>query len=204
MAKVPQSCRSIDEAVDRIVEAVQNLSSPSRPIIGITGAVGSGKSTLASRLGGTIVSTDNYLPDYARISPARRDEPAEADLHGLLANLKQLKETGRSVLPVWCFHEHRRIGEREVHAEGQVVCEGLFALHPHLASAVDLRVLVRAPAPDRWSRWARLERDNERGWGVERAREHFDHVADPTFERYLPDYMAGLDFLVDNATQDQP
>jgi len=201
MSRAPQLCCSIDEAVVAIAEAAGRLKQVARPVVAIAGAVGSGKSTLAARLSGSVVPTDNYLPDYERVPVDRRDEPDEADLARLLANLTELKETGRSVLPVWSFHEHRRVGELELRTEGLIVCEGLFALHPFLASAIDVRVLVRAPKDDRWARWARLEAQGERGWGEEHAREHFNRVADPTFERHLSEYTTGLDFLVENHSQ---
>jgi uridine kinase len=173
-----------------------------RPVIGITGPVGSGKSTLArllaQALGGVVLSTDQYLPDYHLVPEDERDDPRHADLPRLTADLRSLRDTGLAEVPDWSFHQHRRIGSTPLVATGPVLCEGLFALHETARPGLDLAVFVEAPAPLRWSRWEAIEQRGERGWGVERARAHFQLVAEPTFARYAAAYRASADLIVDN------
>lgn len=173
-------------------------NSDTRPVIAIGGAVGSGKSTLAARVGGCVISTDHYLPNYDEVPELQRDEPEHADLDRLHQDLLALRERGETDIPTWCFQAHRRIGTSRARAESHIVCEGIFALHPKLIQAVDVRVLVRASSSTRWGRWEDLERRGERGMGVEQARAHFESVAEPTYARHAPLYERGLDYIVLN------
>ena len=172
------------------------------PVIGITGPVGSGKSTLASRLAGavgaSVVSTDRYLPDYAQVPVDERDEPGHADLYRLAHDLDSMVSNGSASLPVWSFHAHRRVGEEPIRCEGPVICEGLFALHPDVRPRISLSVFVSASVSTRWDRWERIELSGERGMGVERARLHFETVAEPTFAGYSEHYRAAADLVVHN------
>ena len=171
------------------------------PVVGITGRVGSGKSTLARAIrdlagGGLVLTTDDYLPDYDRVPFEHRDDPAHAALDELAQHLQHLREQGAAEIPSWSFHTHRREGTRRVEAAGLVICEGIHALHPMVAGVLDLRVFVHASPETRWARWEAIELAGERGWGVEKAREHFDRVAEPTFERHEPAYRAAADLIV--------
>lgn len=189
------------EAFDQIASRVAGMGE--RPVIAITGPPGAGKSTLAAlladRLGGLVVSTDDYLPDYDTLPVAERDLPEHADLPLLARQLDRLR-AGESVeMPVWSFHEHRRTGRRLVEAPaGPIVCEGLFALHESITHAVDLAVYVDAGPDTRWARWEAIERRGERGMGVEAARRFFDEVADPTFARSARACRATADIVVHN------
>lgn len=170
-------------------------------VIGITGRVGSGKSTLARAIRdlagrGLVLTTDDYLPDYDKVAFEHRDDPAHAALDELALHLGQLRSNGSAEIPMWSFHTHRREGTRRVEAGGLVICEGIHALHHAVASAYDLRVFVHADAKTRWARWEAIERAGERGWGVQKAREHFDRVAEPTFERHEPAYRSAADVIV--------
>lgn len=193
----PIQLPSIDAAAAHICRWLAETAE-TRPLIAIGGPVGSGKSTLAGRLGGLVVSTDDYLPDYAGLEPHERDLPERADLSRLARDLADLRVSGRAQIPTWCFREHRRTGEREARAEGLVVVEGIFALHPLVARATDLRVLVAADRSTRWARWERIELTGQRGMGVDAARDHFDRVAEPTYERHAHLYAHGLDLVVLN------
>lgn len=167
-------------------------------VVGITGPVGSGKSTLAARLGGAHVPTDHYLPDYHRLAEHERDEPRHADRELLALHLDRLRRGEPVEMPVWCFHAHARVGTRPVPSAPLVVCEGLFALDDLVLPLLDLAVFVEAPPVTRWARWERLERNGERGWGVERARAYFDAVAEPTFAKYAAEYRRRAHVIVRN------
>ena len=173
-------------------------------VLCIAGAVGSGKSTLAHRLAAdgdaVVLATDDYLPDYDRVPEHLRDEPDAAHLPELAAHLDELR-FGREVsAPVWSFHEHRRVRTRPVRPAGLIVVEGIHALHATLSGVRSLGVLVEAPAAVRWARWEVLESSGERGWGVEKARAFFETVAEPTFDRHRPAYLARADYIVANDT----
>ncbi len=167
-------------------------------LVGVTGPVGSGNSTLARKLGGVILSTDDYLPDYEGLPEPERDLPERADLGRLRRNLTELRSGQRTNAPVWCFHEHRRTGERVVEPGALVVCEGIHALHASLTDLLDVRVYVDAPAQVRWERWKAIETQSERGWGVERAKAFFDDVAEPTFHARASAYRASAHVVVIN------
>lgn len=167
-------------------------------IVGITGPVGSGKSTLASKLGGCLIGTDQYLPDYELVPYEERDDPKHADLDRLCEDVRLLRDGRAARVPIWSFHEHKRVGEVEITPTPLIVLEGLFALHERVRPLVDVAVFVEAPAAERWRRWAAIEESGERGWGVDAARLHFDRVAEPTFERYAAIYRAGADLVVRN------
>lgn len=167
-------------------------------VIGITGPVGAGKSTLASRLGGALISSDSYLPDYERIPEPERDLPERADLSRLASDLAELRLGLAAEVPIWSFQTHRREGYRRVHPAPLVVCEGIHALDERIAPCLDVRIYVEAPAPVRWQRWEVLEATGQRGWGVERARQYFDGVAEPTFSRYAEVYKRAAQFIVTN------
>lgn len=188
---------SLEHALDLITAWRAHAAVP-RPVIAIGGPVGSGKSTLAARLSEAPISTDDFLPDYDRVAEHERDDPAHADLPALCAALRVLREGIAATIPVWSFKEHRRVGERRVEPGPLIVCEGIHALHPSLHEAHDLRVFVDAPSATRWARWEAIERAGERGMGVERAREHFERVAEPSFDRFADEYRASAHLIVRN------
>jgi len=204
---------SWDRAPEAIASAVRRARAgpeEDRPVVvGIGGPVGAGKSTLASRVGGLVLTTDDYLPDYQGLDPLHRDRPDAADLALLRDNLLALRAGRPTEAPVWCFHEHRRVGTRTLHPQPVIVVEGLHALHREVFPAIDVGVFVQAGADVRWARWEALEQRGERGFGVERAREHFETVAEPTFARYAEEYLARAHVVVVNdgeraATESEP
>jgi uridine kinase len=184
-------------------------------VVAIAGPVGSGKSTLARLLaercgGASVVSTDDYLPDYDRVPERERDLPQRADFARLAHDLASLRSGRATRVPVWSFQSHRREGEREVIPTRLIVVEGIHALHepqapseatrcgPAFASLIDLRAFVEAPAAVRWARWERIEALGQRGWGVEVARTFFHEVAEPTFAKFEREYRARADVVVVN------
>ncbi len=171
-------------------------------VVGITGPVGAGKSTLAARLSACILSTDDYLPDYANIPEHERDDPRHLDAALLLSNLADLRASRPARVPVWSFQSHRREGHRHVAppvlAPAVIVVEGIHALHGSVAHGLDVRVFVEAALAVRWQRWEALEQSGARGWGVEKARAFFNNVAEPTFAQRAEGYRAGADVVVLN------
>ena len=187
---------SWDEAPRRILDAA--AEKPGVALVGVTGPVGSGKSTLAHRLGGLVLSTDDYLPDYDGLDPPERDLPERADLDRLARDLAELAAGRATRVPVWSHHEHRRTGEREIAPAPLIIVEGLFALHERVLDRINVGVFVEASPATRWARWEAIELQGKRGWGVEHARHHFDTIAEPTFERHAAAYRAAARFIVAN------
>lgn len=175
-------------------------------VVGVTGPQGSGKSTLAARLAGAIagsvvVSTDRYLPDYARLRREEYDLPEHADLALLAAQVAALR-TGQAVeAPVWSFVAHARTGRERIGpaSAGVVIIEGIHALAGAVREAVDVAVFVEAPAPVRLGRVVARELAGERGWSAEEAAAFMTGHADPVFERFAGAYRAGADVVVVNA-----
>jgi len=188
--------------------------------IGITGPVGSGKSTLADILAqpphALVLATDNYLPDYAAIPPAQRDEPSHADLALLAEHITTLRAGHPINMPIWSFHAHRRVGYESFTPPAPpdkssastaapappalLIIEGIFALSNPVRAHIDIAIYIDSPQPDRWQRWKKLERTGTRGWGVDKAKDFFYAIADPTFHRYAPTYRANADYIVMNPT----
>jgi uridine kinase len=180
-------------------EVILTLLPPARPaIIGITGPVGSGKTSLAARLGGSIISTDSYLPDYGAIPELERDLPERADLPLLATHLAGLRAGLDADIPVWSFQTHRREGSRRLAPAPLIVLEGIHALHATIAHHLDVRIFVDAPRGTRWHRWEQIELAGERGLGPAKARHHFDAIAEPTFARYADQYRAAAHLIVLN------
>jgi len=199
MTSKPIAFRSLEAATQELKAILSDSVDARRVVMAIGGAVGSGKSTLASGLGGVVVATDDYLPNYAQTAAHLRDAPESSNLPGLSRDLLLLKERGAAEVPTWCFKTHQRIGTRSVAAERVIICEGIFALHPVLAESIDIRVMVSADRATRWKRWEAIEEAGERGWGVERARRHFDEVAEPTYSKHARLYESSLDYIVYNS-----
>ncbi len=218
------------QAPAAILTLAANKNTP-RTVIGITGPVGAGKSTLASRIANTktetqtdkgglpaalntvdtggnpspatlIIPTDHYLPDYHTIDQSERDNPDQSDLEALAHHLTLLRTGKPAEIPIWSFHTHRRTGTQKLLPADLIIIEGIHALNDRLE--LDIAVFVDAPPDTRWQRWEHLERTGQRGWGVEKAREHFDRIAEPAFTRYAPAYKARADILVINSDAPSP
>lgn len=167
-------------------------------VVALGGPAGAGKSTLAERLGAATLSTDWYLPDYDETPEHLRDLPESADLALLGRHLAELA-SGRGVdAPVWSFHTHRREGNRRVEAGSVVVVEGIHALHAPLLPLIHVPVFVEAPGEIRWKRWELIESAGLRGWGVEKAKDYFERIAEPVFREREAGYRAAARVIVSN------
>ena len=153
-------------------------------VVGINGPMASGKSTLAALLGGLVVSTDRYLPDYDGLPEQAWDLPGSSDLARLAADLSLLRAGAPARIPTWSFRSHSRTGEELVRPDSLVVVEGLHALHGRVRPLLDLSVAVDAPRAVRWARCVERERRGERGWPIEQVQRFFAEVAEPTFDAH--------------------
>src|ERR1043165_6532437 len=88
-----------EKAAGAVQALIASMAPVPRVIVGITGPVGSGKSTLAARLGGSVIATDSYLPDYEGLPEHERDLPERADLARLAADLGALRRGGWAEVP---------------------------------------------------------------------------------------------------------
>lgn len=166
-----------DQAPRAIAERIATRQGPA--LVAVGGPVGAGKSTLALLLSECVIRTDDYLPDYHAVPEAERDEPERSHLDELASHLARLRAGLETMVPVWSFQEHRRVGVRLARPAPVIVFEGIHALHESLPA--DVRVFVEASPGTRWKRWEALEASGARGWGVQAARRYFDKVAEPAF-----------------------
>jgi len=179
------------DARERILELVA-LRRADRPphdhaapaVVGITGPMAAGKSTLAAALGGLVLSTDRYLPDYEGLAEHEWDLPAHSDLARLSEDLALLRSGAPASVPMWSFHTHSRVGEESIGPAPLIVVEGLHALAGPVRQHLDLAVLVDAPRDVRWSRCVERERTGERGWSIDYVERFFERVAEPTFNAH--------------------
>lgn len=166
----------------RAARAPDDVAGPA--VVGITGPMAAGKSTLAASLGGLVLSTDRYLPDYDGLAEQEWDLPEHSDLVRLASDLAQLRSGLPTRVPIWSFRTHGRVGEEELLPDSLIVVEGLHALASHVQPHLDLAVLVDAPRDVRWSRCVERERTGERGWSIDYVERFFEHVAEPTFNAH--------------------
>jgi len=201
-----------DAALETVLELARAraMGTPDRPVVAVTGRVSAGKSLLARRLAeaasgldwvegeGLVHTTDDYLPDYEGLPIEEVDRPEHSHLDELAEHLRSLRAGEAVEAPVWSFHAHARTGTRVVGPAGLVVLEGIHALNPRFREVVHVSVFVEASADVRWDRRAAIEESGERGWGVAKARDHFDRVAEPTFAEFEALYLASADVVVVN------
>ncbi|MFT5422386.1 MAG: uridine kinase [Phycisphaerales bacterium] len=201
-----------ESAVEAVLELTRQRAkgTTDRPVIAVTGRVSAGKSLLARRLAeaaaglawvageGLVHTTDDYLPDYEGLPIEDVDRPEHSHLNELAGHLRRLRAGEAIEAPVWSFHTHGRTGTRPLGPAGLIVLEGIHALNPMFREIVHVSVFVEAAATVRWDRRAAIEEAGERGWGVEKARDHFDRVAEPTFAEFEAQYLASADVVVLN------
>jgi uridine kinase len=189
---------SMDDAA-AVIRAAAVAAGLPRVVVGVTGAVAAGKSTLARAIGGLVVATDHYLPDYDRTREDLRDLPESSDLARLARDLSELRAGRATRIPQWSFESHSRVGELHVEPAPVVVVEGLHALHESVRGHVDIAVFVEVPREVRWARAVAREQAGDRPWPLEYLEHFFTHVAEPTFARHAQRYRAGADFIAVHA-----
>jgi type I pantothenate kinase len=128
--------------------------------VAIGGAVAVGKSTLAAALADElaplrveIVATDGFLlpnDELGRLGLLmQKGFPATYDADALARFLADLRTTGRGEAPVYSHVTYDRVPDevRVVEDADVVVVEGVNALQPDVAAAVDLTVYLDAGEP---------------------------------------------------------
>ena len=144
-----------------MVERVRALASERKPVlVAIGGAVAVGKSTLARRLADElqplrveVVATDGFLlpnDELGRLGLLmQKGFPATYDVEALAQFLADLRATGRGEAPVYSHATYDRVPDevRVVEGADVVVVEGVNALQPDVAAAVDLAVYLDAEEP---------------------------------------------------------
>jgi uridine kinase len=175
--------RILELAALRLADRAPHDRSAPR-VVGITGPMAAGKSTLAASLGGLVLSTDRYLPDYEGLAEHEWDLPMHSDLERLSEDLERLRSGAPANVPVWSFKTHSRVGEESVGPAPLIIVEGLHALAGPVQRHLDLAVLVDAPREVRWSRCVERERTGERGWSIDYVERFFERVAEPTFNAH--------------------
>ena len=137
---------------ERVRYAAEKVRFSGTKIVMLTGPSASGKTTSAHKLAeelerqGTparVVSLDNFFRGaqyYPRLPDGTLDyeNPDTLDLPLIRQCLKELNETGKTVLPVYDFSQEARSSEtEEIDLKGGVcIVEGIHALNPELTSLV--------------------------------------------------------------------
>ena len=137
---------------ERVRYAAEKVRFSGTKIVMLTGPSASGKTTSAHKLAeelerqGTparVVSLDNFFRGaqyYPRLPDGTLDyeNPDTLDLPLIRQCLKELNETGKTMLPVYDFSKEARSSEtEEIDLKGGVcIVEGIHALNPELTSLV--------------------------------------------------------------------
>ena len=149
-ARSPQALADLSERsyAQRVDYAAQKIQLSGAKIVMLTGPSASGKTTSAHCIAkalekrGTpahVISLDNFFKG-AEFSPRLPDgtldyeNPDTLDLPLIKQCLKELSETGKTVLPIYDFAAEKRSAEVEpVDLQGGVcIVEGIHALNPDL------------------------------------------------------------------------
>ncbi|MDL2252922.1 hypothetical protein LJC49_02455 [Ruminococcaceae bacterium OttesenSCG-928-I18] len=123
------------------------LSQKPHTLLGIDGMCASGKSTLASLLNEVydcgIVYTDDFFLRYAQRTPKRLDEPGgNIDYERLAPVALQAADDRAFSYPRYNCATGEMGEERQVPAAALTVLEGVYALHPKVNAACDIRVFL--------------------------------------------------------------
>ena len=153
-ARSPQALADLSEQsyAQRVDYAAQKVQLSGAKIVMLTGPSASGKTTSAHCLAkalqkrGTpaqVVSLDNFFKGaefYPRLPDGTLDyeNPDTLDLPLIKQCLRELSETGKTVLPIYDFSAEKRSAEVEpIDLQGGVcIVEGIHALNPELTGLV--------------------------------------------------------------------
>lgn len=185
--------------IQNIAKQYLEHSSFNSIIVGIGGPVGSGKTTLAYKVSETVLTIDDYNKDFRYLNSQNYDLPDTADLRLLSEHIKALR-SGKCVnVPVWSHKTHRqKKGTRLVYPTPIIVVEGIHALNNILINQIDVKVMILASQIIRWERWQQLELSRKRGWGINKAKEYFHTISEPTFQEYRQEYLERAEVIVKN------
>ena len=153
-ARSPQALADLSEQsyAQRVDYAAQKVQLSGAKIVMLTGPSASGKTTSAHCIAkalqkrGTpaqVVSLDNFFKGaefYPRLPDGTLDyeNPDTLDLPLIKQCLRELSETGKTVLPIYDFSAEKRSAEVEpIDLQGGVcIVEGIHALNPELTGLV--------------------------------------------------------------------
>ncbi|PPD94184.1 hypothetical protein GOBAR_DD08789 [Gossypium barbadense] len=137
--------RSFDHGYYLLVKSIQELREKKEGLVtvGIGGPSGSGKTSLAEKvasvIGCTVIPMENY-----RGGTDEGTDLDSIDFDALIRNLEDLTEGKDTKIPVFDFHQKKRVGSKAIKSamSGVVIVDGTYALHAKLRSLLDIRVAV--------------------------------------------------------------
>ncbi|KAA3483094.1 Uridine-cytidine kinase C [Gossypium australe] len=136
---------SFDHGYYLLVKSIQELREKKEGLVtvGIGGPSGSGKTSLAEKvasvIGCTVIPMENY-----RGGTDEGTDLDSIDFDALIRNLEDLIEGKDTKIPVFDFHQKKRVGSKAIKSamSGVVIVDGTYALHAKLRSLLDIRVAV--------------------------------------------------------------
>ncbi|XP_012479031.1 uncharacterized protein LOC105794422 isoform X1 [Gossypium raimondii] len=136
---------SFDHGYYLLVKSIQELREKKEGLVtvGIGGPSGSGKTSLAEKvasvIGCTVIPMENY-----RGGADEGTDLDSIDFDALIRNLEDLTEGKDTKIPVFDFHQKKRVGSKAIKSamSGVVIVDGTYALHAKLRSLLDIRVAV--------------------------------------------------------------
>ncbi|MGN0707027.1 MAG: uridine kinase [Faecalibacterium sp.] len=214
----------------RISYAAEKVRGSGCHIVMLTGPSASGKTTSAHFLAreiarqGTpaqVISLDNFFlgtEHYPRLPDGTIDyeDPATLDLPRINQCLKELSETGKTILPVYDFVTESRSSQTEaIDLQGGVcLVEGIHALNPTLTDLVPAEQVYRiyAGLREEYSQDGRriistqdirlcrrtLRDASTRGHSPDKTLRMWNHVLDGE-TRYIQGFKSSADFLLDTS-----
>jgi uridine kinase len=174
-------------------------------IITISGASGSGKTTLAHYIHNSIANSLFLSIDRYYLSKAEQiekngffdfDDPASLDLPLLKKHLSELKSNGSANVPIYDFTISARAGYEEIHSDGLIIIDGLFA-GSLLKDISDLDIFVDVDLDLALLR--RIDRDmKERDRTLDSVTEQYMRDVRPAFFKHIKPIKSSADIVISN------